>query len=139
MRIIFVMVLGFGLVGCAFPSRDAFAPAPVGADVTVISAARAFEGRIPLVTILPGTTDYAGPIAGVVRQVLAIKASARFDVEAQAPAGVTPDSSAATLAGLSGTAAGVAKSIIGDGVDAGHVQLTARTAGPAPEVVIFVK
>jgi len=139
MRSIFVVVLGLGLAGCVFPSRDSFAPAPVGADVTTISAARAFEGRIPLVTILPGTTDYAGPIAGVVKQVLAIKASARFDVEAQAPAGVTPDSSAATLAGLSGTAAGVAKAIIADGVQPANVQLTAKTVGMEPEIVIFVK
>jgi len=139
MRGIFVLVLGFGLVGCAFPSRDTFAPAPVGADVTTISAARAFEGRIPLVTILPGTTDYTGPIAGVVKQVLAIKATAKFDVEAQAPAGVTPDSSAATLAGLSGTASGVAQAIIADGVQPANVQLTAKTVGAASEIVIFVK
>jgi len=139
MRAVFVMVLGLGLAGCAFPSRDTFSPSPVGADVTTISAARAFEGRIPLVTILPGTTDYAGPIAGVVKQVLAIKASAAFDVEAQAPAGETPDSSAATLAGLSGTASGVARAIIADGVAPGNVQLTAKTVGPEPEIVIFVK
>jgi len=139
MRGIFVLVLGFGLVGCAFPSRDTFAPAPVGADVTTISAARAFEGRIPLVTILPGTTDYGSPIAGVVKQVLAIKATAKFDVEAQAPAGVTPDSSAATLAGLSGTASGVAQALIADGAQPANVQLTAKTVGAASEIVIFVK
>jgi hypothetical protein len=40
---------------------------------------------------------------------------------------------------LSGTAAAVAKSIIGDGVAPANVSLTAKTAGLDAEILVFVK
>jgi hypothetical protein len=134
-----LLLLPLALAACSLPSRDTFAPNPVGADTASIDATKAFSGRIALITILPGTTDFAGPVAGAVRQALAIKPGARFDVEAQTPAAATPDASAETLSSLSGTAAAVAKSIIGDGVAASNVSLTAKTAGLDAEILVFVK
>jgi hypothetical protein len=134
-----VLILVFTLSACALPGRTTFAPAPVGADTASIDATKAFADRIPLVTILPGTTDFAGPVAGAVHQALAIKPSAQFDVEAQSPASETPDASAATLASLSGTAAAVAKSIIADGVAPSNVALTAKTAGLDSDILVYVK
>jgi hypothetical protein len=137
MRIL--LLLPLALAACSLPSRDTLAPAPVGADTASISATQAFAGRIPLVTILPGTTDFAAPVADAVHQALAIKPTASFDVEAQAPAAATPDASAAALSALSGTATAVAKSITGDGVPAERVTLSAKTAGMDPDILIYVK
>jgi hypothetical protein len=134
-----LFLLPLTLASCALPSRATFAPASVGADTSSISATQAFEGRIALVTILPGTTDFQGPLDGAIHQALAIKPTARFDVEAQTPAASSPDSSAATLASLSGTAAAVAKAIIADGVAPANVQLTAKTAGLDAEILVYVK
>jgi hypothetical protein len=128
-----------GLAGCSLPSRDTFSATPVGADTASISATKAFAGRIALITILPGTTDFAGPVASAVHEALAIKPDARFDVEAQTPPAATPDASAQALTGLSGTAAAVAKSIIADGVAPANVQLTAKTAGLDADILVFVK
>jgi hypothetical protein len=133
------MLLCFALAACALPGRDTLAPAPIGADTASIDATTAFKDRIALITILPGTTDFAGPVAGAVHQALAIKPTARFDVEAQSPAASNPDDSAATLAALSGTAAAVAKSIIADGVPPANVALTAKTAGLSSAILVYVK
>jgi hypothetical protein len=134
-----ILTLFFTLSACALPGRTTFAPTPVGADTASIDATKAFADRIPLITILPGTTDFGPPVAGAVHQALAIKPTARFDVEAQSPAADNPDASTATLASLSGTAAAVAKSIIADGVAPGHVALTAKTAGLDSDILVYVK
>jgi hypothetical protein len=85
MRKIFLL-LPLALAACALPGRQTLAPASVGADTASIDATQAFAGRIPLVTILPGTTDFAAPVANAVHQALAIKPGAVFDVEAQSRA-----------------------------------------------------
>jgi len=134
-----MLILPLLLAACALPGRNTLAPAAIGADTASIDATTAFADRIALITILPGTTDFAAPVAGAVRQALAIKPTARFDVEAQSPAADTPDDSAAALAALSGTAAAVAKSIIADGVAPANVALTAKTAGLNSDILVFVK
>jgi hypothetical protein len=135
----YALILPLLLAACALPSRTTFAPNPVGADTQSISATTAFSGRVPLVTILPGTTDFAAPVAAAVRQALAIKPTATFEVQAQTPAAATPATSAADLQALSGTAAAVAKSIVADGVDPARVSLTAATAGLDATINIYVK
>jgi hypothetical protein len=134
-----LLLLPLCLAACSLPSRDNFAPKPIGADTASISATQAFAGRIPLVTILPGTTDFAAPVADAVHQALAIKPTAEFDVEAQSPASATPDASAATLTALSGTATAVAKSIVADGVPVSRVTLSAKTAGLDSDILVYVK
>jgi hypothetical protein len=64
--------LALALAACALPGRDSLAPAPVGADTASIDATKAFAGRVALITILPGTTDFAAPVAAAVKQALAI-------------------------------------------------------------------
>jgi len=135
----FPLLLLLALPACSLPSRATLAPAPVGADTVSVTATQAFAGRIPLITILPGTTDFAAPVASAVRQALAIKPTAAFDVEAQAPVIAGPDTSAATLASLSGTAGGVAKAIVADGVAPANVSLTAKTAGTDADILVYVK
>jgi hypothetical protein len=138
MRLIF-LAFPLALAACSLPGRLTLAPKPVGADTATISATQAFAGRIPLVTILPGTTDFAAPLANAVQQALLIKPTAMFDVEAQSPTAATPDASAADLEALSGTASAVAKSIVADGVAADHVSLTAKTAGLDANILVYVK
>ncbi len=127
------------LAACAVPGRNILAPTPVGADTASISAAKAFAGRIPLITILPGTTDFGPPVAKAVHEALAIKPSAQFDVQATSPVAGTPDASVVALSSLTGTAADVAKAIIADGVAAGNVTLTAKTAGLDADILVYVK
>jgi hypothetical protein len=138
MRIIFLL-LPLSLAACTLPGRQTFAPAPAGADTATIDASKAFSGRIPLVTILPGTQDFEAPVADAVKQALAIKPSAMFNVEAQSPQAATPDASVANLQALSGTASAVAKSIVADGVAPDHVSLTAKTAGLDANILVYVK
>jgi hypothetical protein len=135
----YVLALPLLLAACALPSRNSFAPNPVGPDTASIDATRAFSGRIALVTILPGTTDFGPPLADAVKQALAIKPGAQFNVEAQTPVAATPDASADALAGLSGTASAVAKAIVADGVAARDVSLTAKTAGLDAVINVYVK
>ena len=127
------------LAACQVPGRNTFAPPAAGPDTASVSATQAFNGRVPLITILPGTSDFAAPVASAVRQALAIKPSAQFQVQAESPASATPDASAATLAALSDTAAAVAKAIIADGVAASNVTLTAKSAGLDSYVLVYVK
>lgn len=134
-----VAVAAFSLVGCTVPGRNLFAPPPVGADTASISASQAFAGRLPLITILPGTTDFAAPVAKAVREALAIKPDARFEVQAISPVAGTPDASAVSLASLTGTAADVAKAIIRDGVATGNMSLTAKTSGLSADILVYVK
>jgi hypothetical protein len=128
-----------GLTACALPGRQTFAAKPAGADTASVNATQAFSGRIPLVTILPGTQDFAEPVQNAVRQALAIKPTAQFEVEAQTPVAPSPEQSAEALSGLSGTATAVAKSIVADGVPADRVSLTARTAGLDAGILVYVK
>ncbi len=134
-----VLLAPLALAACSLPGRHTLAPKPVGADTASISATQAFSGRIPLVTILPGTTDFDAPLENAVKQALAIKPSARFEVEAQSPQAATPDASAANLKALSGTASAVAKAIVADGVAAQNVTLTAKTAGLDANILVYVK
>jgi hypothetical protein len=127
------------LAACQVPGRDTFAAPAVAADTASVSATQAFNDRIALITILPGTTDFAGPVASAVHQALAIKPSAAFEVRAVSPASATPDASATELAALSGTAAAVAKAIIADGVAPANVSLTAKSAGLDSNVLVYVK
>jgi len=132
-------LMACALAACAIPSRDTFAPAGAGPDTATISATQAFAGRIPYVTILPGTTDFSAPLAKAVNAALAIKQAARFEVQAQTPVGATPDASAASLSTLTETASAVAKSIISDGVAPQNVTLTAKTAGLNAAILVYVK
>jgi len=127
------------LVSCSLPGRKTFAPTPVPADVQSIEATRAFAGRIPLVSIAPGTQDFAGPVRDAVGQALAIKPDAAFEVRAVVPNGHGPGTSAAQLAELAPLATAVAQSISGDGVQPGRVALTAGTGGTGSEILVFVK
>jgi hypothetical protein len=132
-------LLFVGLTACALPGRQTFAAKPAGADTASVNATEAFSGRIPLVTILPGTKDFAPPLDAAVKQALAIKPTAQFEVEAQTPAAPSPDQSAEALSGLAGTATAVANAIVADGVPAERVSLTARTAGLDAGVLVYVK
>ena len=136
-RIIPVIVLA--LAGCSLPGRLTLAPNPVAPDVQTIAAAKAFEGRIALVSIQPGTQDFAAPLKDAVGQALAIKPDAAFEVRAVTPASDKPDADATRLAELSPLAGAVAQAIAGDGVQPGHVSLTAGSGGPATEILVFVK
>lgn len=135
----YILLLPLALAACAVPGRNLFAPAPVGADTASISATQAFAGRVPLMTILPGTTDFAAPLAKAVHEALAIKPDARFEVQATSPVAGTPDASAVSLSTLTGTAADVAKAIAGDGVATDHVTLTAKTSGLSADILVYVK
>lgn len=136
---LYPILLLAGLAACQVPGRNTFAAAPVGADTQSVAATKAFSGRIALITILPGTTDFAGPVASAVHQALAIKPDAKFEVSAVSPAGATPDASATELAALSSTAAAVAKAIVADGVAPANVTLTAKSAGLDSNVLVYVK
>ncbi len=127
------------LTACALPGRQTFAPAPVAAKPAAIAATSAFAGRIALVSIAPGTTGFAAPLASAVRQALAIKPTAAFSVVAKAPAGATPAASAAALAPLTPLAGAVASAIAADGVPPARIMLTARTGAAAPVILVFVK
>lgn len=133
------VLLTLALAACELPSRATFAPAPVGPDTQSISATQAFANRVPLITMLPGTTDFQGPVASAVQQALAIKPTAQFDVEAVSPASATPDATAAELTALSSTAAAVAKAIVADGVAASNVTLTAKSEGLDSNILVYVK
>jgi hypothetical protein len=132
-------LLFVGLTACALPGRQTFTAKPAGADTASVNATQAFTGRIPLVTILPGTEDFAAPLDSAVKQALAIKPTAQFEVEAQTPVAPSPDQSAKTLSALAGTATAVADAIVTDGVPAHRVSLTARTAGLDADILVYVK
>lgn len=133
----FIPLVLMPLAACSLPGRQVFAPAPVTADAQSIGATQAFAGRVPLVSIQPGTQDFAAPLKNAVAQALAIKPGAAFEVRAQALG--APDAGAAALAGLAPLAGAVAQSIIADGVPAGRVALTAQTGGADTAVFVYVK
>lgn len=127
------------LAACSLPGRQTLAPNPVPADVQSMTAVRAFAGRIPLVTIQPGTEDFAGPLKDAVAQALAIKADAVFEVRAvTAPTGKL-GAQAQKLAALAPLAGEVEQAVAGDGTQPGHVALTAGNDGAGTEILVFVK
>jgi hypothetical protein len=127
------------LVSCSLPGRQTLAPDPKPADVQSITATQGFAGRIPLVSIQPGTTDFAGPLRDAVGQALAIKPNAMFEVRAVTRASFKPGADAAHLTGLVPLAQDVAQAIAGDGVQPGNVALTAGSDGASTEILVYVK
>ena len=137
--IIPVFMLPLAACSLSLPGRQTLAPQPVPADARSIAASQAFAGRIPLVSIQPGTADFAGPLRDAVGQALAIKPDAAFEVRAVTLASRKPDKDAAVLAGLAPLAQEVAQAIAGDGVRAGNVALTAGSGGAGTEILVYVK
>lgn len=137
--IIPVFMLPLAACSLPLPGRQTLAPKPVPADVKSIAATQAFAGRIPLVSIQPGTTDFAGPLKDAVAQALAIKPGAAFEVRAVTRASFKPDQDAAFLTGLAPLAQDVAAAIAGDGVQPGNVALTAGSDGASTEILVYVK
>ncbi|MDE8349510.1 MAG: hypothetical protein POG74_08515 [Acidocella sp.] len=135
----YIFLLPVLLAACSLPNRASFAPAPVAADPARIAATQAFAGRVPLMTIPPGTADFATPVAKAVHEARAIKPAARFEVQSVSPIGSGPDAAATRLAALSTTAAAVAQAIIGDGVAPENVTLTAATSGTDTDILVYVK
>lgn len=133
-----LLLLPLALAACALPGRQTLAPLPVAAAPTNIAATRAFADHIPLVEITPGTPDFAAALRSAVAQALAIKPDAVFEVVASAPAGATPDASAARLQALAGFAASVAQSLLADGIPLARLSLSAATAAPAAPNLILV-
>lgn len=127
------------LTSCSLPGRQTLAPDPVPADVQSIDATKAFAGRIPLVSIAPGTEDFGGPLRDAVHQALAIKPDAAFEVRAVTPTAHGPDKAAVELAELAPLAKAVATAIAGDGVQPGNVALTAGSGGTGTEILVYVK
>ncbi|HYP63859.1 MAG TPA: hypothetical protein VEQ16_08225 [Acidocella sp.] len=127
------------LAACSLPGRQTFAPDPVPADVQSIAATKAFEGRIPLVTVQPGTDDFAAPLKVAVGEALAIKPGASFEVRAVTPVQGTPGAQAEALAALEPLASEIAQAVAGDGVQPGHVALTAGNGGASTEILVLVK
>lgn len=127
------------VAGCAPLGRADFAAPTVAPSAAEIADTHAFAGRVPFVTIQPGTTNFDGPVAAAVRQALAIKPDASFEVAAEAPAGAPPDKTAAAFSSLAPLAADVQATIIHAGVSPERVMLAAQTSEGSPEVVIYVK
>jgi hypothetical protein len=134
-----IPLLLLALAACSLPGRQTLAPDPVPAGTQSIAATKAFAGRIPLVSIQPGTVDFAGPLKNAVDQALAIKPDAAFEVRAVTRASFKPDADAAHLNGLTPLAQQVAQAIAGDGVQPGHVALTAGSDGASTEILVYVK
>jgi len=126
----FVAVLA--LSACALPGRLTLAPAPVAPSAASLTAEGAFDGRIALVSIVPGTQDYAAPLKDAVAQALAIKPAAAFRVVAQCKA-------VACMAGLAPQAQDVAAAIAADGVDAARISVQATSGGTENLVLVYVK
>lgn len=135
----FIPLSVLALSACSLPGRQTFAPNPVAPDAQSIDATKAFEGRIALVSIQPGTEDFAAPLKKAVAEALAIKPSAAFEVRAVTEAKGTPGEQAGRLEALAPLAGEVAQAIAGDGVQPGHVALTAGTGGTGTEILVFVK
>ncbi|WP_297492402.1 hypothetical protein [Acidocella sp.] len=131
----------FALSACSIglPGRQTLAPMPQAPDVQSIAATQAFAGRLPLVTIAPGTADFAAPLKGAVAQALAIKPAAAFEVRAVVPQGGQPDADAKALGALLPLAGAVARAVAADDVQPGHVTLTAGTGGGDAAVLVYVK
>ncbi|MBU6419110.1 MAG: hypothetical protein KGQ79_05210 [Proteobacteria bacterium] len=138
-RALLMLSAALALASCAPPGQQSFSPTPAGPDTQTISAADAFQNRIPLVSILPDTQDFQAPLKGAVQQALAIKPDAAFEVMAEAPATGNPDTDAKNLAALAPEAKAVAAAIIADGVSASHVTVGAKTAGLDQVVLVYVK
>ncbi len=139
MRRALFLLPALALASCAPPGRQSFSATPAGPDTQTISAADAFQSRIPLVSILPDTQDFQAPLKGAVQQALAIKPDATFEVMAQTPATGNPDTDAKTLAALAPQTKAIANAIIADGVPAARVTVGAKAAGLDQVLLVYVK
>ena len=139
MRHALFLLPALALASCAPPGQQSISPTPAGPDTQTISAADAFQNRIPLVSILPDTQDFQGPLKAAVAQALAIKPDASFQVMAETPATGAPDNDAKTLATLAPQATAIANAIIADGVPAARVSAGAKTAGLDQVLLVYVK
>ncbi|MBU6449488.1 MAG: hypothetical protein KGQ26_07680 [Rhodospirillales bacterium] len=139
MRRALFLLPAIALASCAPPGRQSFSPTPAGPDTQTVSAADAFQNRIPLVSILPDTQDFQGPLKDAVAQALAIKPDAAFEVMAETPATGNPDTDSKTLATLAPQGTAIAKTIIADGVPASRVSTGAKTAGLDQVLLVYVK
>ncbi|MDE1896661.1 MAG: hypothetical protein KGH91_06275 [Rhodospirillales bacterium] len=139
MRQALFLLSALALVSCAPPGQQSISPTPAGPDTQTISAADAFQNRIPLVSILPDTQDFQGPLKAAVAQALAIKPDASFQVMAETPATGAPDNDAKTLATLAPQATAIANAIIADGVPAARVSAGGKTAGLDQVLLVYVK
>jgi hypothetical protein len=134
-----ISLLPLALAACSLPGRQTLAPDPHLADMQSIAVTQAFAGRIPLVSIQPGTADFGQPLKVAVSQALAIKPDAVFEVRAVTRSSFKPDQDAAYLTGLAPLAHDVAQAIAGDGVQPGNVALTAGSGGASTEILVYVK
>lgn len=139
MRRALFLLPALALASCAPPGRQSFAASPEGADTQTIAAATAFQGRIPLVSIQPGTRDFAAPLQQAVKQALAIKPDAVFQVMSATPASGNPDADTKILAALMPQAEAVVAAIIADGIPPARITTGAKTAGQTPQILVYVK
>lgn len=139
MRRAIFLLSALALASCAPPGRQSFSPTPAGPDTQSVSAADAFRNRIPLVSILPDTQDFQGPLKDAVAQALAIKPDATFQVMAETPATGNADTDTKTLATLAPQAKAIAQAIAADGVPASRVTVGAKTAGLDQVLLVYVK
>ena len=139
MRRILPLFSALALAACAPPGQNTLAPTPLKADVQSIQAADAFAGRLPLVTIQPGTIDFEPALKQAVAAALAIKPGAVFEVRAEVPHTGAPNLEAQALAALTPQAQATAASIIADGVPAAHVMCAAKAIGTSHAILVFVK
>lgn len=139
MRRIFCLFFALTLASCAPLGRQTFAPNPVGADTQSINASDAFDERIALLSILPGTQDFKAPLKKAVDEALAVKPDAVFEVRAEALGTGNPDTDAKALTALAPEAQDIANAIIADGVLASRVTLGAKTGGLNPVLLVYVK
>ncbi len=138
-RALLLLSTALALASCAPPGRQSFSSTPAGPDTQSISAVDAFNNRVPLVSILPDTRDFQGPLKNAVTQALAIKPDAVFEVMAQTPATGNADTDTKTLATLAPQAKAIAQAIIADGVPASRVTVGAKTAGLDQVLLVYVK
>lgn len=139
MRRILPLFSALALAACAPPGQNTLAATPLKADAQTIQTADEFAGRLPLVTIQPGTTDFEPALKQAIEAALAIKPDAVFEVRAEIPHTGAPNQEAQALTALTPQAQAVATAIIADGVPATHVRLAAKAIGTSPAILVFVK
>lgn len=139
MRRILSLFSVLGLAACAPPGQNTLAPTPLKADTQTIQRADEFAGRLPLVTIQPGTTDFELALKQAIAAALAIKPDAVFEVRANVPQTGAPNQEAQALEALTPQAQATAAAIIADGIPAAHVKLAAKAHGTSHAILVFVK
>ncbi len=136
------LLVALGVTGCKLIDQTAFAPAP-SALPTLTPATPRLESRAPLLTIDQGTrlTDYQALLRYAVRQAEERDPAVQFDVLGVVPDKGSPAEQVKAAEQASQAATAVARSIVGDGVDAARVHLGAR-ANPdvsQPQVRVYVR